>query len=276
MSGALFEMVAKRALRDTAKKNINSKDPYYEEVAIYGRNGRPTGKVKKQKKGIPAILSHNDGKVLKKVRKQAFRLDMSLFNCCGIRFGWSSVIGIFPVIGDAIDLLLAYLVVKNCAKIDGGLPPSLQYRMYFNILLDFGIGLVPFVGDVADAIFRANTRNAWILEEYLIKKAEAEREIQAEKDRRDRPPRDSGIAAGGTSGAAGASASAAGRAHGERPAPKKSWWSSWSRSGEQGGVHPEQEMAMTDVEHGGGGSSSRAPGMYSGGQQSGVTHGGRA
>ncbi len=72
-------------------------DPYFEEVAIYDRHGRATGKVKKQKKGIPGGLSANDGKVLRRVRKQAYRLDMSLFNCCGIRFGWSSVIGIIPV-----------------------------------------------------------------------------------------------------------------------------------------------------------------------------------
>ncbi len=53
--------------------------------------------------------------------------------------------------------------------------------MYFNVLLDFGLGLVPFLGDVADAVFRANTRNAWILEEYLIKKSEEEARIQADK-----------------------------------------------------------------------------------------------
>jgi len=47
--------------------------------------------------------------------------------------------------------------------------------MYFNILLDFGVGLVPFVGDLADAVFRANTRNCWALEQYLKRKVESER-----------------------------------------------------------------------------------------------------
>lgn len=50
----------------------------------------------------------------------------------------------------------------------------IRTRMFFNILFDFVIGLVPFVGDMADAVYRANTRNAWVLEEYLVKKAEAE------------------------------------------------------------------------------------------------------
>ncbi len=46
--------------------------------------------------------------------------------------------------------------------------------MLLNIVLDFALGLVPFLGDLADAVFRANSQNAWILEEYLVKKAEEE------------------------------------------------------------------------------------------------------
>ncbi|CAJ2645489.1 unnamed protein product [Trifolium pratense] len=50
--------------------------------------------------------------------------------------------------------------------------------MLINIILDFGVGLVPFLGDIADAIFRANTRNAILLEQHLrdkgIKNLEAQ------------------------------------------------------------------------------------------------------
>ena len=66
-------------------------------VPVHDRRGRPTGKVKKQKRRLPDGLSENDQTVLKKIRRRAYRLDMSLFNCCGIRFGWSSVVGIVPV-----------------------------------------------------------------------------------------------------------------------------------------------------------------------------------
>lgn len=198
MSGQLFNMVAKRVLKNTAKKNINSKDPYFEEVAIYGRDGRPTGKTKQQKKGIPAILSAHDGGVLKKVRRRAYRLDMSLFNCFGIRFGWSSVIGFVPIIGDFIDLFFAYMLVRACSQVEGGLPGPILSRMYFNVMLDFGLGLVPFLGDVADAVFRANTRNAWILEEYLIQRAEEQQKQGIEGPGSGRPvlPAKSGTAAG--------------------------------------------------------------------------------
>lgn len=168
-------------------------------------------------------------------------------------------------IGDAIDLFLAYLVVKTCAGIDGGLPPALQYRMYFNILLDFGMGLVPFVGDVADAIFRANTRNAWILEEYLIKKAEAEQQIREEKERNNRHGQQQRLGPNGKPLQDPGSG-----ADPERPAAKKSFWSSWGRAAPEE-VHPEQEMRMADVEHGG----TYGGGQHSG-QQSGVADRGRA
>lgn len=46
-------------------------------------------------------------------------------------------------------------------------------RMMWNIMLDFGIGLIPIVGDLADALYRANTRNAWLLDAYLTEKAAA-------------------------------------------------------------------------------------------------------
>ena len=65
---------------------------------------------------------------------------------------------------------MAVMVMKTCAQVEGGLPNSVRMKMMFNIALDFAIGLVPFVGDVADAVFRANTRNAVVLEDYLREK----------------------------------------------------------------------------------------------------------
>src|SRR3569833_502649 len=59
-------------------------------------------------------------------------------------------------------MFFAWNVVRTCGQIDGGLPPAIKSRMLFNVILDFGLGLVPFLGDLADAVFRANTRNAWV------------------------------------------------------------------------------------------------------------------
>lgn len=62
------------------------------------------------------------------------------------------------------------MVLRTCQQVEGGLPKDVNAKMMFNIIVDFGIGLVPFLGDIADALFRANTKNAIVLEEHLRKK----------------------------------------------------------------------------------------------------------
>lgn len=39
-----------------------------------------------------------------------------------------------------------------------------------NIVIDFVVGLVPFAGDLIDAIYKCNTRNAVLLEKHLREK----------------------------------------------------------------------------------------------------------
>lgn len=60
--------------------------------------------------------------------------------------------------------------MRTCLQIEGGLPAGLKMQMLVNIVFDFFIGIVPFLGDLADAMFRANTKNAIILEKYLREK----------------------------------------------------------------------------------------------------------
>lgn len=62
------------------------------------------------------------------------------------------------------------MVVRTCGEIDGGLPITLRLNMIGNIALDLIIGLIPFIGDLADAIYKANMRNAHLLEAYLCEK----------------------------------------------------------------------------------------------------------
>ena len=75
---------------------------------------------------------------------------------------------------------MAFMVLRTCQQVEGGLPADVRFKMYFNIILDFGIGLVPFLGDIADALFRANTRNAVVLEKYLRQKGAAALKAQGQ------------------------------------------------------------------------------------------------
>ncbi|KAL2830004.1 hypothetical protein BDW59DRAFT_158759 [Aspergillus cavernicola] len=166
----LFSFVGKKILAESARNRFGQEDPYFEEVPA-SRIGRAFGKkTQKRRKAIPPGLSKNDSDVLTRVKRRAYRLDYCLFNLCGIRFGWGSVIGIVPFIGDAADAALAMMVLKSCEGIDGGIPSRLRMHMIINILIDFIIGLVPFVGDLADAVYKCNTRNAVLLETHLREK----------------------------------------------------------------------------------------------------------
>jgi hypothetical protein len=140
-------------------------DPFYE----YRTDSR-TGRKKKYKKQIPTYIPTHDAEILASVRKRAYRLDMALFTFLGVRFGWSSVIGLIPEIGDVIDLLMAYSVYRECKKVEGGLDSNTKMKMKMWILIDFLIGLVPFVGDMLDASIKANTKNVRLLEIALDKK----------------------------------------------------------------------------------------------------------
>ncbi|KAL6238561.1 hypothetical protein BDW75DRAFT_237237 [Aspergillus navahoensis] len=166
----LFSFVGKKILAESARNHFGQEDPYFEEVPA-SRLGRAFGKkTQKRRKAIPPGLSENDSKVLTRVKRRAYRLDLALFSLCGLRFGWSSVIGLIPFAGDAADAALAMMVLKTCEGIDGGLPARLRTQMMINIIIDFLIGLVPFVGDIADAAYKCNTRNAIALEKYLREK----------------------------------------------------------------------------------------------------------
>ncbi|KAI6827832.1 hypothetical protein D0869_14250 [Hortaea werneckii] len=171
MAAAVGKYAAQKMLRKQmgkyeGKKVEQGDDPYF---AMIEDPKRP-GKFKKVKKQIPDYLSEHDAMILARVRKSAYRLDMCLFNLFGIRFGWEAVIGIIPAAGDAIGLALAYLVFMQCCKIDGGLPSSVKSRMIINIIMDFLVGLVPFLGDIADAAFKCNTKNVRLLERHLDQK----------------------------------------------------------------------------------------------------------
>lgn len=48
-----------------------------------------------------------------------------------------------------MDAMMAIMVMRTADQITGGLPADVRMKMYMNIIVDFGIGLVPFLGDVS-------------------------------------------------------------------------------------------------------------------------------
>ncbi|KAI5118610.1 hypothetical protein M0805_008041 [Coniferiporia weirii] len=134
-------------------------DPVYEEYTD------AKGRKKRRRRELPPGLSKRDAKILRKVKNRAHRLDKG-FSICGMRFGWTFIIGLVPMAGDATDALLNYFLVVRKAK-QADIPNWLLRRMLMNNAATAAIGFVPLIGDVGIAAYKANSRNAALLEEFL-------------------------------------------------------------------------------------------------------------
>lgn len=90
-----------------------------------------------------------------------------------IRFGLDPLIGLIPGVGDALGAgISGYLIVAAARH---GAPRSVLFRMLVNVAVDLLLGLTPLVGDALDVGWRANARNARLLERYLDEPARARR-----------------------------------------------------------------------------------------------------
>lgn len=79
----------------------------------------------------------------------------------GIRFGLDAIIGLIPVLGDFLGMLIGSVVVIEAVRLRAGLP--VIGRMLFNLWLDGFLGSIPVAGDLWDLWFKANARNLALL-----------------------------------------------------------------------------------------------------------------
>lgn len=93
-----------------------------------------------------------------------------------IRFGIDSLIGLIPGAGDWIAGAISfYLLIQAAMK--GGRSAVLG-RMFVNILVDVLLGSIPVLGDIFDVYWKANLRNAKILDELQQNPAKTTTESQ--------------------------------------------------------------------------------------------------
>jgi hypothetical protein len=81
------------------------------------------------------------------------------------RIGLDPLIGLIPVLGDLIAMAIGSYIVLTAARL--GVPRAVVMRMLVNLGIDVVLGAVPFAGDVLDAAWKANSRNARLLEQAL-------------------------------------------------------------------------------------------------------------
>lgn len=81
-----------------------------------------------------------------------------------IRFGLDPIISLIPGAGDWLAGMISSYFILQGVRAD--LPPVVLWRMGFNVLIDISIGSIPLLGDLFDVGWKANIRNAELLEEY--------------------------------------------------------------------------------------------------------------
>ncbi|KAF8344752.1 hypothetical protein F5887DRAFT_1201922 [Amanita rubescens] len=165
-----------------AGKNLFRKhiEQYVPPDPLYEYTTDNKGRQKRSKRPLPPGLSKRDARILKSVQTRAHHLDKG-FNLCGLRFGWTFFIALIPIVGSVADALINYyLIIRKARKAD--IPQWLEAKMILNSTIGVGASFVPFVGDIFLAIWKANSRNAVLLEEYLRIRGEEILKVQRERE----------------------------------------------------------------------------------------------
>lgn len=89
----------------------------------------------------------------------AFRVPGTSF-----RFGFDSILGLIPGVGDGIGLLVSGFLATIMVRRGAG--PLIMLQMLGNMGLDAIVGAVPLAGDIFDFGFKANRRNVELLKKY--------------------------------------------------------------------------------------------------------------
>lgn len=112
------------------------------------------------------------------VRRLAWLLD-DIIRIPGtnLRFGIDPLLGLLPGGGDLAGGVLSGYIILAAAR--AGAPPSVIARMGVNVIVDAVTGVVPLLGDLFDAGFKANRRNAALLQQYVDKPQPVEQRSRA-------------------------------------------------------------------------------------------------
>lgn len=88
-----------------------------------------------------------------------------------IKFGLDPLVGLFSALGLPVGDAMTNVVssVSLVAAIRRGLPFRTTLRILGNILVNSGAGSIPVIGDFFSLLFRSNSRNRDIIEDYLAR-----------------------------------------------------------------------------------------------------------
>jgi Domain of unknown function (DUF4112) len=115
-----------------------------------------------------------ENQALERVRRLAWLMDNSIpIPGTRIRIGLDPLIGLIPGLGDFAGAIFSGYIVLVGTRL--GASRGTILRMIWNVLVETVIGMVPILGDIFDAGWKANARNMALLERTLANEALAHR-----------------------------------------------------------------------------------------------------
>jgi hypothetical protein len=82
-----------------------------------------------------------------------------------VRFGLDPLLGLIPGLGDVATSLVSFYILRAAQQ--KGVSRLTMARMGTNILIDWAIGSIPFVGDAFDVYWKTNHRNVELLRQHV-------------------------------------------------------------------------------------------------------------
>ncbi|SAL96554.1 hypothetical protein [Absidia glauca] len=127
-------------------------------------------------------LPKRDQYILDKYTRRMKAYDEMFYVCC-CWIGYDVLLDFIPVVGKVISLSFSLSMYRLACQAD--LPKKLRRRMLYHISVDFLLGLIPILGILLDALYRAHSKNTKLLRRYLYDRARQNEELgttTADKD----------------------------------------------------------------------------------------------
>lgn len=87
------------------------------------------------------------------------------FNLFGIRFGIDPILDILSGFGSLVGAGISCYLFWIAYQLK--VPARIYWTMGWHIFLDYLLGLLPFIGVVADLFYRSNTKNLALLTPFI-------------------------------------------------------------------------------------------------------------
>ncbi|MFW6318008.1 MAG: DUF4112 domain-containing protein [Halorubrum sp.] len=119
---------------------------------------------------IDSLPKSVDRAAVERMQLVAYVLDEGIrVPVIGYRVGVDPLLGVLPGAGDVLSGGVSLYLVVEAARL--GVSHATLLRMIANVSVDVLAGTVPVVGDLFDAVWKANTRNFELVLEELTAEA---------------------------------------------------------------------------------------------------------